>query len=325
MKAFVCEQYGPPEKMRMLEVPRPTPGPDEVLVKVYRTALNAADWRLLVGDPFLVRLMMGLFRPKYKILGADFSGVIDAVGAKVKQFQPGDEVFGDVANYRWGAFGEYLCSTESFLAPKPPSMSFDDAAAIPMAGLTALQGLRDLGELKPGEKVAVNGASGGVGTFAVQVAKLLGAEVTAVCSSMKVEMAKELGADDVIDYQKEDFTCRAGGYDVIFAANGYHPLADYKRALKPGGRYVVAGGTNRQFFETMALGQLSFRRSGKKIALFSAKTNREDLLILADWCASGKLKPMIDRTFSFDEIPGAMRYVMDGHAKGKVIIEMAKV
>jgi NADPH:quinone reductase-like Zn-dependent oxidoreductase len=308
--------------MRIAELPKPVPGPGEVLVKVVRTALNAADWRLLTADPFLIRLMMGFFTPKYNILGADIAGIVEAVGSKVGRFKPGDRVFGDMSNHRWGGLGEYLCAPERILALKPDSLSFTEAAALPMAGITALQGLRDFGMLKSGEMVAVNGASGGVGTFAVQIAKVLGAHVTAVCSRGKMEMVSGLGADEVVDYATEDFTLRESSFDLIYAANGYHPIRDYRRALKPGGRYVMAGGLPKQMFEVFFMGKIVFSGSGKTGAAVIIKPSVEDLNLLASWHGSGAIKPVIDRTYPFDQIPDAMRYLRDGHAVGKVIIEM---
>ena len=235
MKAIVYTKYGSPDVLQLKEVEKPTPKENEVLVKVHATSVNAADWHLLTADIFLVRLNMGLFKPKNTILGCDIAGQVEAVGRDVKQFKPGDAVFGDVFGHNYGGFAEYVTAPESVLALKPANLSFEEAAAVPLAAKTALQGLRDLGQIQSGQKVLINGASGGVGTFAVQVAKYYGAEVTAVCSTRNLDMARTLGADHVIDYTKEDFTQNGQQYDLILAVNGYHPISDYKRALSSQG------------------------------------------------------------------------------------------
>ena len=235
MKAIVYTKYGSPDVLQLKEVEKPAPKENEVLVKVQAASVNAADWHLLTADIFLVRLNAGLLKPKNTILGCDIAGRVEAVGRDVTQFKPGDKVFGDVFGHNYGGFAEYVTAPESDLALKPANLSFEEAAAVPLAAKTALQGLRDLGQIQAGQKVLINGASGGVGTFAVQIAKSFGAEVTAVCSTRNLDMAHTLGADHVIDYTKEDFTQNGQRYDLILAANGYHPISDYKRALSPKG------------------------------------------------------------------------------------------
>jgi NADPH:quinone reductase-like Zn-dependent oxidoreductase len=272
------------------------------------------------ANPFFLRLMSGGFlRPKNQRLGSDVSGRVEAVGGNVQQFRPGDEVFG----FSNGAFAEYVCSRESAVALKPANISFEEAAAVPVAAITALQGLRDAGGLQPGQKILIQGASGGVGTFAVQLAKSLGAEVTAVCSSRNLEMARSIGSDHVIDYTLEDFTRNPQRYDLIFAVNGYHSLPAYQRALCPQGIYVCAGGTMPQIFQAMLLGSLMSKKGGKKMANMGiAKINQEDLVFLGELLKAGKIAPIIDRRHPFSEIVEAFRYVEDTHPQGKVIIAM---
>jgi NADPH:quinone reductase-like Zn-dependent oxidoreductase len=321
MKAIVYTRYGPPEVLKLEEVPKPTPSEDEVLVKVHASSVNAYDWHLLTADPFLVRLMGGGFlKPKNKILGADIAGRVEEVGRNIKQFRPGDEVFGDIAGCGSGGFAEYACARENALALKPANLSFEEAAAVPMAAVTALQGLRDKGRIQPGQKVLINGASGGVGTFAVQIAKSFGAEVTAVCSTRNLDMARSIGADQVIDYTKEDFTQKGQRYDLIFAANGYHPIFDYKRALSPKGIYVAIGGSMAQIFQPMLLGPLISLTGNKKMGTLSAKLSNKDLLFMKELLETGKVKPVIDRHYPLRDAAEALRYLGEGHARGKVVI-----
>jgi NADPH:quinone reductase-like Zn-dependent oxidoreductase len=266
MKAIVCTKYGPPEVLQLKEVEKPAPKDNEVLVKVHEASVNAADWLLLRGKPFLVRLMAGgLLKPKHQILGADVAGRVEAVGRNVKQSQPGDEVFGDIFRCGLGGFAEYVCALENALVLKPANTTFEEAAAVPMAALTALQGLRNKGQIGVGQKVLINGASGGVGTFAVQIAKSFGAEVTGVCSTRNVDLVRSLGADQVIDYTQEGFTQNGQRYDLILAANGYHPISAYKRALRPKGRYVMSGGSMAQLFQAMLLGTVISMTGSNKI------------------------------------------------------------
>ena len=320
MKAIVCTKYGPPDVLQLQEVAKPVPREGEVLVKVHASSVNAADWHLLTADIFLVRLMMGLFKPKYAILGADIAGRVEAVGRNATQFQPGAEVYGDI--FTRGGFAEYTTAPESALALKPVNLSFEEAAAVPLAAVTALQGLRDQGKLQAGQKVLINGASGGVGTFAVQIAKSFEADVTAVCSTRNVDMARTLGADRVIDYTKEDFTRNGQTYDLILAVNGYHPLSAYKRALTPRGIYVMVGGTWSQMFQPVFMGALMSEKGGKQLRSFTAKANQKDLVILKELVEAGKIKPVIDKRFQLSETPEALRYLGAGHARGKVVITM---
>src|SRR3990172_6739733 len=253
MKAIVYEKYGSPDVLRLTEVEKPTPTDDEALIKIHAASVNAYDWHFLTADIFLIRLMGGGFlKPKNTRLGADIAGRVEAVGKNVKQFQPDDEVFGMVR----GGFAEYACALENALALKPSNLSFEEAAAVPMAAVTALQGLRDEGQIQAGQKVLINGASGGVGTFAVQIAKSFGAEVTAVCSTRNLDQARSIGADQVIDYTREDFTKNGQQYELILAANGYHSLSAYKRALTPKGIYIMAGGSVAQIFQSMLMGSM---------------------------------------------------------------------
>ena len=319
MKSIAYERYGSPDVLQIREVTKPVPRDNEVLIKVHAASVNAYDWHMLTADIFLVRLMgVGLLKPKDTRLGADVAGRIEAVGKNVKQFQPGDEVFGMVR----GGFAEYASAPEDALALKPVNLSFEQAAAVPMAGVTALQGLRDEGQIRPGQKVLINGASGGVGTFAVQIAKSFAAEVTAVCSTGNVDQARSLGADHVIDYTKENFTQSGKQYDLIFAANGYHSLSAYKRALAPKGMYIMAGGTKAQIFHAMLFGSLMSITGGKKMGGVSAKRSQKDLAVLKDLIEAGKVVPVIDRRYPLSEAAEAIRYLGAGHARGKVVISM---
>ena len=317
MRAIVYTRYGPPDVLQIKAVEKPTPEDDEVLLRILAASVNAYDWHFLTADIFLIRLMGGgLLKPKNTRLGTDIAGRVEAVGRNVTQFQPGDEVFGMTQ----GGFAEYACAPENTLASKPSNLSFEEAAAIPMAAVTALQGLRDTGQIQPGQKVLINGASGGVGTFAVQIAKSFGAEVTAVCSTRNLEMARSIGADHIIDYTKENFTQNGQQYDLIFAANGYHSLADYKRALTPRGIYVMAGGTMAQIFQAMLMGSWMSETGGKKMGAVMAKRNQKDLAILKELVEAGKVVPVIDRRYPFSEAAEALRYLGQGHARGKVVI-----
>jgi len=328
MKAIVNTKYGPPEVMRYTEVDRPTPKDNQALIKVRAASVNAFDWHMLKADPFFVRFMgAGFFRPKATIRGGDVAGVVEAVGANVSLFKAGDEVFGDVTSSGRGGFAEYTCAFETKIAHKPAGMSFEQAAAIPMAALTALQGLRDHGEIQPGQSVLINGASGGVGTFAVQIARAFETEVTAVCSTGKtgkMEMASSLGADHVIDYTNEDFTKSGKRYDLIFSAYGSRSIFAYKRALNPNGIFVVAGGSMSQFYQMSLLGTILSKTSGRKFRGFIERPNREDLQLMAEYFEAGKVRPVIDRTYPLSETPDAVRYVDEGHAMGKVVITVAE-
>lgn len=319
MQAIVYTQYGSPDVLQLKEVAAPRPADGEVLVKVQATGVNAADRYKLSGSPFIVRLIGdGLRRPKHAILGADVAGVVAAVGRGVTRFRPGDAVFGDLSGSGWGGLAEYVAAPEQVWALKPAGISFEQAAAAPMAAVTALQGLRDKGQLRPGQRVLVHGASGGVGTFAVQIAKALGGEVTAVCSPRNVDMARGLGADHVIDYAREDFAQNEQRYDLIFVANGNRPLSDYQRALAPGGIVVVAGGALGQLFQAMLLGPFVAGRG--KVTSLSARPNSGDLATVGEWLEKGTIRPVIDRCYPLAETAEAFRYLEREHARGKVVI-----
>jgi NADPH:quinone reductase-like Zn-dependent oxidoreductase len=318
MKAILHTRYGPPEALELREIERPAPGDDQVLVEVHAASINAADYRIMRASPFPLRLMLGgLRRPKNPRFGSDVAGRVVAVGPSVKRFRAGDEVFGCAR----GAFAEYVLAQEGYLAPKPGNRSYAEAAAVPVAALTALQGLRDAGGIRPGQEVLIQGASGGVGTFAVQLARSFGARVSAVCSTRNLDQARSMGAEHVIDYTREAFTRAPRRYDLIFAVNGYHPLAAYKRALNPHGVYVCAGGTLPQIFEAMLLGSLMSGSGGRRLrSMGIAKVNREDLAYLAELLEAGRIAPVIDRRYRLSEVPEAMRYVEQEHARGKVVI-----
>jgi NADPH:quinone reductase-like Zn-dependent oxidoreductase len=319
MKAILHTAYGPPELLQLTDVEKPTPTEGRVLVRVHASSINAADYRPLKPDPFFIRFFDGLLRPKDPRFGSDLAGRVEAVGENVTQFRPGDEVFGCGA----GAYADYAVAREAYLAPKPASKSFEEAAAVPIAGLTALQGIRWAGGIQPGQAVLVQGASGGVGMFAVQLAKAYGAEVTAVCSTRNLDMARSIGADHVIDYTREDFTLSPQRYDLIYAANGYHPLSAYKRALKPGGVYVCAGGTMPQIFQALLFGSWMSRDGEKKMGSMGvAKVIQEDLATLGEFLEAGKIAPVIDASYPLNETAKAFRYVEDEHVHGKVIISV---
>jgi NADPH:quinone reductase-like Zn-dependent oxidoreductase len=321
MKAIVYTRYGSPDVLQLNEVERPVPADDEVLVKVYAASINAADLHLLRADPFPIRFMSGLLKPKNTILGADIAGRVEAVGSRVRAFRPGDEVFGDISASGFGGFAEYVCTREDALALKPANITFEQAAAAGMSAVTALQGLRSKGRIQAGQKVLVNGASGGVGTFAVQLAKALGADVTAVVSTRHVDKARALGADHVIDYTQEDFAQNGQRYDLILAANGNRSIADYQRALSPEGTYVMSGGSASQMYQAMLLGPMKSRGS-QKMGNFLAKPDKQDLAFIQGLLEAGQLVPVIDRTYPLSQVPDAIRYLEEGHAQGKVVITM---
>lgn len=318
MKAVVYTEYGPPDVLRIEEIEQPTPKGHQVLVEVHAASINAGDYRVRNGRPLVIRPMLGgLRKPREPRTGSDVAGRVVAVGEEVTRFQPGDAVFGCAG----GSFAEYVLAREAYLAPLPANRTFEEAAAVPVAALTALQGLRYAGAITAGQTVLIQGASGGVGTFAVQLAKASGAEVTAVCSPRNLELARTLGADHVIDYTREDFTRGAQRYDLILAVNGYHSLTAYRRALTPQGAYVCAGGTMPQIFQAILLGSLMSRRGGKQLrSMGIASVNEEDLLQLAQLLESGAITPVIDRHYALDDIVEAFRYVEETHPQGKVVI-----
>lgn len=319
MKAILFPQYGSPDVLRLTEVEKPTPNENQVLVKVYAAAANPLDWHRMRGEPFLARLGEGFFKPKNPKLGADIAGQVEAVGKNVTEFKPGDEVIGSVGS---GGFAEYVCAREKYFVLKPENVSFEAAAAAPVVGFTALQGLRDAGQIQAGQKVLVNGASGGVGTFAVQIAKSYGAEVTGVCSTRNLEMVRSIGADHVVDYTREDFTKSGQTYDLIYDAIGNRSVFAYRRALKPGGNCVIAGFTTvPRLFEHVLLGKLVSGLGSKKVALMSiAREDKQDFLIIKELLETGKVVPVLDRCYPFSETAEAIRYLEQGHARGKVIV-----
>jgi NADPH:quinone reductase-like Zn-dependent oxidoreductase len=323
MKAIVYRQYGSPDVLKLEEVEKPTMAANQLLIKVHDASLNPLDWHFMRGKPYVMRMQVGMGRPKLTRIGVDFSGTVEAVGADVKQFKTGDEIFGTAD----GALAEYVTSTEVGLALKPSNMTFAQAASVPVAALTALQGLRDRGQLKAGQKVLINGASGGVGTFAVQIAKSLGAEVTGVCSTRNVDMVRSLGADHVIDYTKEDFTQGSQHFDLIFDTVGNHALLDYRRVLNPNGIFVIIGAKS----DDPWLGPLTSPIKAFVISPFVSQkfsmmladaNNTSDLDTLRDLMQAGKLTPVIDRQYTLNEVPEAMRYLEQGHARGKVIVSL---
>ena len=318
MKAIVRETYGPPDVLHLEDVPLPTLRDDDVLVRVHAASANAGDWHLLRGTPLLFRLVAGLRTPRFKIIGTDVAGRVEAVGPSVTRFRPGDEVFGELSRCGFGAYAEFAAVPEKALALKPANLSFEEAAALPTAGCTALQGLRK-GRIQRARRVLINGASGGVGTFAVQMAKTFGAEVTAVCSTRNVDMVRSIGADHVIDYTRDDFAAHGHRYDLILAANGGRSIWDYRHALTVDGCYVMTGGSNRQLTEALLLGPLlSIGR--QQFGNVLVKPNQSDLLVLKELCETGKVRPVIDRRFPLSEVSSAIRYIEDGHARGKIVV-----
>jgi len=322
MKAIVCTEYGSPDVLKFKEVEKPTPKDNEALVKIHAASLNAGDFETLRGV-FIVR--MGAPRkPRYKILGSDIAGRVEAVGRNVKQFQPGDEIWGDLYMCGLGAFAEYVCVPENELRLKPASMTFEEAAAFPQAAVLALQHLRDKRQIEPGQKVLINGAGGGVGTFAVQIAKYFGAEVTGVDSTRKLDMLRSIGADHVIDYTQEDFTKSGQRYDLILDVVAYRSIFTCKRALGPKGIYVFVGGSTAAIFQAFFLGPLISMTGSKKMGVvYTQRPNKkEDLVFIKELFEAGKVVPVIDRRYPLSEVPVALRYLEEGHALGKVVITM---
>ena len=318
MKAIVYTKYGPPDVLQLMEVEKPVPKDNQVLVKVHAASVNAMDYRRFEEVSLLDRFMEErVIKAVKTVLGADVAGTVEAVGSTVTEFQPGDAVFGVAP----GAFAEYACNGADKFVLKPANISFAEAAAVPVAAFTALQGLRDKGQIQPGQKVLIDGASGGVGTFAVQIARSFDAEVTAVCSPRNLEMARSIGADHVIDYTQEDFTKNRQLYDLILAVNGYHPILDYRRALSPRGTCVVAGGSLSQVLQAMLLGPLVSRIGSKKIGFQGiATTPKKDLVVIKELLEAGKIVPIIDKYYPLSETAEAIRYLVEEHAKGKVAI-----
>jgi NADPH:quinone reductase-like Zn-dependent oxidoreductase len=325
MRAMVYTEYGSPDVLQLREVERPTPKDGEVLVRVHAASVNYGDWAFLRGKPFVVRLMSGApLKPKNTILGADVAGRVETVGGSVRQFQPGDDVFGDISACGFGAFAEYVPAPEHTLALKPTNVSFEEAAAVPMAGVVALQGLRDVGNVQPGQKVLIVGASGGNGTFAVQIAKSFGAEVTGVCSTRNLDMVRSLGADHVIDYTQDDFANGERRYDLILGAGGYRSIFDYRRALNPEGTYVMVGGAMAQVYEAMILGSLLSMTGSKRLTNLAAESDQEDLAFVGKLIEAGKVVPVIDRRYPLSDVPEALRYYGEGHSRGKVVVTVVQ-
>lgn len=322
MKAIQYTQYGSPDVLRLVEVETPTPKDNEVLVKVMAAAANPADWRLMEAKPFLVRMSDGLTKPKDPRLGHDFAGIVDAVGKNITQFNVGDEVFGEVGA---GAFAEYVCVPETDLALKPINASFEQAASLVMVGLTAVQGIRDTGKIQAGQQVLINGASGGIGTFSVQYAKAVGAEVTGVCSTRNLELVRSIGADYVVDYTRDDFTKNGRKYDLVFDTVGNRGVFAYARALKPGGRAVITGFTTfPHLIHVVAFGGIAARRGGKFVGIMGvAQAKQSDLMEIKDLVERGKIKPVIDRCYPLTETAEAIRHLETGRARGKVVITVA--
>jgi NADPH:quinone reductase-like Zn-dependent oxidoreductase len=318
MKAIVYTKYGSPDVLELKEVDKPIPKDNEVLVKVYAVSINDWDWQLLQGIPFVNRLINGFIKPKKKILGSDIAGRIESIGKNVKKFQPGDEVYGDLSN-DWGGFAEYVCAHENKLALKPTGMTFEEAAAIPQAAMLTVQGLRDKGQIKQGQKLLINGAGGGVGTFGVQVAKLYGVEVTGVDNSGKLDMMRSMGFDHVIDYTKEDFTRNGLCYDLILDTKTNRSVFDYARALSPNGTYVTVGGNLDRLLQVVILGPLITIFNKKKLCLVTLKPNK-DLAYMNELFEAGKVKPVIDGHYKLGEVPKAFRLFGKGDHKGKLVI-----
>lgn len=325
MKAILFKNYGGPEVLEYTDLPKPAPKPDEVLIRIHAASLNAADWHIMRGKPYFMRLTFGLIKPKYNRFGCDLAGVIEAVGSEVTDFEIGDAVLADVTGgfQGFGACSEYLSVNQNVLVRKPENITFEEAAAVPLAAVSALQGLRK-GQLKPGKRILIVGASGGVGTYAVQLAKVMGTHVTAVCSTSKMELVRSLGADEVIDYKQHDFTLLPEKYDFVFAVNGSRSLTDYKKVLTPKGRYVMCGGSNRQIFEVLFFGWLYTSKNGQQMSPLIAKSSKDDLSYVTDLVEQRKVKPVIDRMYPLEETAEAMRYLEEGHARGKIIIGCIK-
>jgi len=316
MKAIVGEKYGPPEGLRVAEVATPAPKVDEVLVEVVAASVNPADWHSMRAKPLFSRAALGWLRPKHPILGVDVAGRVESLGAGVTEYAVGDQVYANLLDHGYGGFAEYVAVPLGVMAPKPGNLSFEEAAAVPMAGVTALQGLRHHGDIEPGHKVLINGASGGIGSFAVQIATASGAEVTAVTSTGNADLVRSLGADHVVDYTTSDFTRSGDRYDLILDTIGNRSVSDLKRALAPGGKAAVTGFTTVPRLAAVRI------RGGNDVASVEAHVTTEDLVLLTQLIEGGKVRPAIDRSYPFAEIPAAIAYLERGHAKGKVVAEV---
>jgi len=321
MKAIVLTKYGSPDVLQFKEVAKPIPNDDEVLIEVHAASVNDWDWALVRGKPFMIRLLCGLLKPNVNIPGVDIAGQVEAVGRNVNKFQPGDEVFGDISECGFGGFAEYVCVRENALALKPANMTFEEAAAIPHAAMLAVQGLIDKGEIQQGQKLLINGAGGGVGTFGVQIAKSFGVEATGVDSSGKLDMLRETGFDHVIDYKQEDFTKNGQCYDLILDAKTSRSVFDYARSLSPNGTYVTVGGSMTRIFQALILGPWISFFSKKNIRILGLKPNK-DLDYINELFKTGKIKPVIDGPYKLSEVPKAIEYFGEGKHKGKIVISV---
>lgn len=322
MKAIVYTEYGPPDVLQLKEVAKPVPTDDELLIKVHAVSLNRSDWEGLIGKPLYARIG-GLRRPGHPILGSDIAGRVETVGKANSQFQPGDEVFGEMWGYH-GGFAEYVCTRGKAWALKPAGLTFEQAAAIPQAGVIALQGIRTKGQVQPGQNVLINGAGGGAGSFAIQLAKLYGAEVTGVDNMGKLDFMRSLGADHVIDHTRQDFTKNGKQYDLILDVIAHRSAFAYRRALKPDGMYFAVGGSVVTFLQILLVGPWIRRNTGRSIQILAVQRNREDLLQITELCETGKIIPVIDRRYPLSQVPEALRYLGEGRAKGKVVITVAQ-
>lgn len=322
MKAIQYTRYGPPEVLRVASVPRPEPAAGEVLIQVDAASLNAADRYMIRGWPLPVRLMAGLIRPRHTIPGADVAGRVAAVGAGVHRLKPGDAVYGDLSGSGWGAFAEYVCAAEAILATIPAGVDVETAAALPLSAVAALQGLRDEGRIEPGQAVLVNGASGNLGIFAVQIANAFGAEVTGVCSPGKMALVRGVGAERVVDYTREEVTRGGRRFDLVFDTAAYRSPGDYRRILNPGGVYVMTGGSLARIFQTLLLGPVMSRIGTRKMAALIARPNRTDLETVGEHVAAGRIVPVIDMRFPLDRAADALRRYASGSAQGKIIITL---
>jgi NADPH:quinone reductase-like Zn-dependent oxidoreductase len=318
VKAIVHHEYGSPDVLRLEDVEKPVPRDNELLIKVHAVSINRSDWEGLAGKPLYARIG-GLTKPRDRILGSDIAGIVEAVGKEVKHFKPGDEVFGLILNYG-GGFAEYACKSEKALALKSAGMTFEQAAAIPQAAFIALQGIRAKGHVRPGQKVLINGAGGGTGAFAIQLAKLDGAEVTGVDNTEKLDLMRSLGADHVIDYTREDFTKNGQQYDLILDVIASRSIFAYQRALKPNGNYFMAGGAVATMLQSLLLGPLIRRITSRNIKLLVVQTDSKDLVAITELIESGKVKLVIDKLYPLSETADALRYLGEGHARGKIVI-----
>jgi NADPH:quinone reductase-like Zn-dependent oxidoreductase len=317
MKAVVYTRYGSPDVLRFMDVEKPAPKDNQVLVKVRAVSLNGSDWEALRGKPAYARIT-GPFRPRHHILGSDIAGRVEAAGRTATNFQPGDDVFADILGYM-GGFAEYVCVPESALAPMPAGMTYEEAAALPQAGAIALQGIWDKGQIQPGQKVLINGAGGGSGMYAVQLAKLRGAEVTGVDNAEKLEFIRSLGADHVIDYTRADFARNGRSYELILDLAAHRSVLAYKGSLVPGGRYLYVGGSAATLLQVLLIGPLIGRAEGKKLRLLAVRSGAQRLAPLVGLCQAGKIATVIDRRYRLSEVPEALRYLGEGHAKGKLV------